>query len=86
MNATMATLQITIGLTALIALVALRRSEKGRANRRSSGDGPWSGDSGYDGGDSGHHHGGDHAGSGHSSGGDSGGGSDGGGDQRRNRE
>ncbi len=74
----MVTLQITIGLTALVAWVALHRSEKGRAKRRSSGEGSWSGGSGYDGGDRGHHHGGggDHAGWGHSSGSDNG--SDGG--------
>jgi hypothetical protein len=80
MNAILPTLQITIGLTALIALVAVRRSAKDRANRQSSGDSSWSGDAGYDGGDSGHHHGGgDHAGSDHSGGGDGGGGDGGGG-------
>jgi hypothetical protein len=51
MNA-LPSLQIAIGLTALIAVLALRRSEKGRGNRGSSGDGSSSGDSGYDGGDS----------------------------------
>jgi hypothetical protein len=70
MNATMTTLQITIGLTALTALVVLHRSEKGRAKRRSSGDGSWSGDRGYGGGDSGS-----------DGGGGDGGGGGGGGDQ-----
>jgi hypothetical protein len=77
MRAMLPTLQVTIGLAALIAMLAVRRSEKSRVDRRSSGDGSWSVDSGHDGGDSGHHDGG---GGDHANSGDSGGGGDGGGD------
>jgi hypothetical protein len=79
---------IAAGLTALFCYVVVRQSQHRRVNRTSSGDSAWSADSGYDTGDSGHHHlsaSADHSGSGHSGpsgdagGGDSSGGSDSGG-------
>ena len=79
---------IAAGMTALFCYVVVRQSPHRRVNRTSSGDSTWSADSGYDTGDSGHHHhgaGADHSASDHSGpsgdvgGGDSSGGGDGGG-------
>ena len=77
---------IAAGATALLCYGVVRQSQSRRVNRTSSGDSPWSADTGYDARDSGHHHRGasaDHSASDHSgpSGdGDSSGGGDGGGD------
>jgi hypothetical protein len=85
---------MAVGVTALFCYVVVRQSQSRRVNRTSSsGDSPWSADTGSDTRDSGHHHHGasaDHSGSDHSgssgdAGGDSssggdGGGGDGGGD------
>ena len=77
---------IAAGVTALFCYVVVRQSQSRRVHRTSSGDSPWSADTGYDARDSGHHHHGasaDHSASDHSgpSGdGDSSGGGDGGGD------
>jgi hypothetical protein len=74
-----------VGVTALLCYVVTRQSQNRRVSRTSSGDSSWSADTGYDAGDSGHHHHGasaDHSGSDHSGpsgGGDSSGGGDAGG-------
>jgi hypothetical protein len=74
---------IALGVTALFCYVVVRQSQSRRVNRASSGDSPWSADTGYDTSDSGHHHHGasaDHSGpAGDSGGGDGGGGAAGGG-------
>ena len=74
---------IAVGVTALFCYVVVGQSQNRRVNRTSSGDSSWSADTGYDAGDSGHHHHGasaDHSGpSGDSGGGDSSDGGDAGG-------
>jgi hypothetical protein len=73
---------IAVGVTALFCYVVARQSQSRRVNRTSSGDSPWSADTGYDTRDSGHHHHGgsaDHSASDHSGpSGDAGGGDSGG--------
>ena len=86
MNATVTTLQIVICLAVpMTVLLAARRSQTRRGGHGGSDAGSWPGDSGYDGGDSGHHHhGGSDGHSGHSSdsgAGDSGSDGGGGGDK-----